>query len=266
MLNQWLYRLLPLIPIWIATGRNTIVEVSAPWPVYPCKTSTQVSEFIHEYDTHLFWRFIDLSCDNNSTDIPTEFSVLDAAKSVLPSTVYPFLEAFLGLGTLTPASQFHHVSSRISDYPCGQGFSYAIIDGVNQYFCSYEALTAFIDQMELKVSIKPIESELDRVYNKELMNSLTPKLKITLNGIVGSQSFCGIHKRMVERVHLKANDVLYAIRHSSLNSTFLNLNTPLQGYGVFLDIKNMEYKTVDDSAKSPTTESETSDSSSSEVE
>jgi hypothetical protein len=39
----------------------------------------------------------------------------------------------------------------------------------------------------------------------------------------------------------------YAIRHAFPGQTPVSASRTLQGYGVFLDIKNMEYKNVDDS-------------------
>jgi hypothetical protein len=128
---------------------------------------------------------------------------------------------------------------------------------------------------------KIIENSTNNKQNSHNSDLNEIKPHIVLYGIIGSTSFCDSHnlllkrfflneeKSEVETVNNKKNlkksfkeNIKYSIRHA-MNSIDLsatssksekneikNFNknfTTLQGYGVFLDIKNMEYKNVDDS-------------------
>lgn len=63
-----------------------------------------------------------------------------------------------------------------------------------------------------------------------------------LYGALGTPAFYAFHAPL--KAAAEANELQYIARHYANDS---RLETRLQGYGVALDIKNMEYKTIDDS-------------------
>lgn len=94
----------------------------------------------------------------------------------------------------------------------------------------------------IAAGVNDVEQEIDHKYPQ---TSPSPVEKTAiLYGLIGTPSFYGFHTRLKERA--KAGQIQYIVRHFAKDST---LDTLLQGYGVALDIKNMEYKTIDDSKK-----------------
>jgi hypothetical protein len=132
---------------------------------------------------------------------------------------------------------------------------------------------------------KSVAKEWDHVFSSPSSasasasgsGSLSPAVKAVLYGLLGSPSFCAMHAALSAAV--AAGSVgEYSARHSlqlpamvnassfssssssSSSSASAAPSTLLQGYGVFLDIKNMEYKNVDDAAASATSSSSSSTS------
>lgn len=70
-----------------------------------------------------------------------------------------------------------------------------------------------------------------------------------LYGMIGLPDFCQLYASLQEAAAAGLLDS-FSVRHSTPTAAALPNRhdaTPLQGFGVFLDIKNMEYKNVDDS-------------------
>ena len=67
---------------------------------------------------------------------------------------------------------------------------------------------------------------------------------ITLYGSIGSTSFCTAHQTLLPKA--QAGEIRYTIRHYFRHLPEIEKVTQLRGFGVVLDIKNMEYKNVDD--------------------
>ena len=78
-----------------------------------------------------------------------------------------------------------------------------------------------------------------------------------LYGVVGSPAMMGFHR--VLKAAAEAGTVRYAFRHAlpyggeggnggeGVETAATAMTTPLQGYGVVLDVKNMEYQSFDSS-------------------
>lgn len=94
----------------------------------------------------------------------------------------------------------------------------------------------------------------DHVYHcstKEDGGSSFPKTTAILYGTVGSPSMMGFHRVLKDAA--EAGEVRYVFRHAlpygneSVGGE--GAKTALQGYGVVLDVKNMEYRNLDDSSE-----------------
>ena len=84
---------------------------------------------------------------------------------------------------------------------------------------------------------------------------------VVVYGALGSESFCRLHKRALQEgstpasasasasaadADQSADTTAYSVRHAFPGMQPEASGTRLQGFGVFLDIKNMEYKSVND--------------------
>ena len=94
----------------------------------------------------------------------------------------------------------------------------------------------------------------DHVYPSS--SSSSSAVVVTLYSALGTSDFYSFHHRLAS--HAATGECTYVLRHfipsslpssssSSLPSSNKTVPTALQGYGMYLDIKNMEYKNIDDS-------------------
>lgn len=104
------------------------------------------------------------------------------------------------------------------------------------------------NQTCIAASVNDVELEdVDHKYPHLMASADESELPVTaiLYGLVGTPSFYSFHDKLVELA--KTNELQYIVRPYAKDS---DMETLLQGYGVALDIKNMEYNTIDDSKKS----------------
>lgn len=94
----------------------------------------------------------------------------------------------------------------------------------------------------------------DHVYHCSTMEDegySFPETTAILYGTVGSPSMMGFHRVLKDAA--EAGEVRYVFRHALPYGTESvggeGSKTPLQGYGVVLDVKNMEYRNLDDSSE-----------------
>jgi UDP-glucose:glycoprotein glucosyltransferase len=88
--------------------------------------------------------------------------------------------------------------------------------------------------------------DFDHVYPADAATPLASSAPAVVHyGVVGSDKFRAFHALLSEKS--KAGEIQYVLRHCP---PVTGTKMPLQGWGAALDIKNMEYKTLDDSMKS----------------
>ena len=126
--------------------------------------------------------------------------------------------------------------------PCqGQAF---IVSG-GKVFCDYDSNSIVKDDIQNKQF-----GSWDHVYTSTMTISESARI-VYLYGQIGSSSFCRLNS--VLQNEADNGNIRYVMRHafpSASSSLLLSSSSSskhrLQGYGVFLDIKNMEYKNIDD--------------------
>jgi UDP-glucose:glycoprotein glucosyltransferase len=80
-------------------------------------------------------------------------------------------------------------------------------------------------------------------------------LQVILYAELGTKEFVEAHKILSAKA--QSDEIKYIFRHSMTEETVKKLgNLNLQGYGVELALKNVEYKVIDDSNKEQTNEPE----------
>lgn len=123
--------------------------------------------------------------------------------------------------------------------------------------CSASELSAILagektaNETCIAAGVNDVEMEIDHKYPQ---SSLPVEKTAILYGVIGTEEFYAFHDKL--KALAESNQMQYIARHFAKNST---LDTLLQGYGVALDIKNMEYKTIDDSKKSIEDDDEAAD-------
>ena len=95
----------------------------------------------------------------------------------------------------------------------------------------------------------------DHVYpSSSASSSSSTSVVVTLYSTLGTTDFYSFHHTLSS--HAATGKLTYVLRHfipsslpssSSLPTSNKTVPTALQGYGIYLDIKNMEYKNIDDS-------------------
>lgn len=118
--------------------------------------------------------------------------------------------------------------------------------------CSVDELEAVLkgkkqqanEQSCVAAGVNDVELQVDHKYPNSVSDVEEKPLSAILYGLVGTEKFHAFHSKLVKQA--QKNKIQYMVRHYPRDSP---LDTLLQGYGVALDIKNMEYKTIDDSKK-----------------
>lgn len=90
--------------------------------------------------------------------------------------------------------------------------------------------------------------EWDHVFSR----STTTARKVILYGSIGTKNFCAFHAHLSRDA--QSQEYTYAVRHAFPGEVPVSATSELRGFGVFLDIKNMEYKAVDDAKTAATVE------------
>ena len=174
---------------------------------------------------------------------------LEAASSLVPERLQSFISTSLSLGATSPALQFFESLLPASE-ACATGLTFIVTPGRSIQCSVYDALIA-ASAVEASADIP----EAEDWEHERKGSSGSSKAKVILHGAIGTSSFCSAHKQLSAAV--EKGEIVYSLRHHSAGMPVVEKSTQLKGYGVFLDIKNMEYKNVDD-RKASTEEDATS--------
>jgi hypothetical protein len=197
----------------------------------------------------------------------------EAATRVLPASLHKLMNTIIGLNSYAPAVQFFYSMSEPFGNPCKDNAFLVVYPGAH-VVCHVEDILDISNKMEKNMDCTggsckgEINDITSTIASKVTWDHVYPKTssgdhggddsikKIVLYGSVGTGSMCSLHKQIRSFAsgtskNKELSKVLdrtsFSLRHAHVGQTLLNSRTRLQGYGVFLDIKNMEYKSYDDS-------------------
>jgi hypothetical protein len=263
-----------------AAARNVVVDVRAPWKRYSASSIAEIAEFIADESNELFWKYVDGMCketervesalqDSTVNDIQT--LAFEVATSVVSPTFSPsmvsLMDTHLGLGGQIPAVRFfesltesYYTSSSASSNvsassPCDSS-AFVVAYHSGTILCEEGELLAYFNSLggdEAVDSVSPLYPQLDSdwdhihpsAYNARNVQE-HPNAAV-LYGTIGTTKFCSLHAMLASLA--SSSSVRYAARHAFFGQEVVSTSARVQGYGIFLDIKNVEYKTVDDSNK-----------------
>lgn len=277
LLNVLILQIFPTI-----NGRNVFIDVkSQNWHSYPVSFVSELSEFISEQSQLSYWNFIDRMCqhsdiidsvinnsiNNNDIDINGEHINIDSsnnlhdsiaelqtlsyeiATSILPKSLHAIMDTSIGLGTYLPTIKFYQTLSEPYGNPCN-GSSYIVTFPSGEISCSTSSVSIHGNNNKQHPDL--VTGAWEHNYENDKMNDLLIDKNelphIILYGSIGSSSYCLLHNQLSQQYN--NNLINYSSRHAYPGMIPISNEVRLQGYGVFLDIKNMEYKNVDDRKKS----------------
>jgi hypothetical protein len=235
-------------------SRSVSVDLDALWPRYLLSPLAEIGEFMAEQSSDLYWHYVDTLCKrsfdverivNSTSDINEDASVelqalaVDVGREVAPPAVEYLLETSLTLGVYGPRLEFFRSLSSTYGDPCN-GSSFIYVPAADTSVCTVtEAITLLGD-----ASRSDITEDWDHIHSVEAGDGGKELGDVVLWGVPGDSSFCSLHSELSNR-----RGVQYHSRPGFPGQAMLSESSPLQAYGVILDIKNMEYKAIDDTRK-----------------
>lgn len=234
----------------VIQARSVDVQVSTNWKRHPfASLIVEVGEYIHDQYPHLYWSYIDELCQHNelidnfignssnSATLEFESFLFELTNQLLPLNVAGrnFLETTIGIGSYSVVSQYYYTLAESYGNPCDNN-AFIVVNGKIECQTSFNLFNEEISFNKLSInSYDHMKVSLESTNNT-----------VILYGTPGTSSFCSIHKNAM--TNFEFGKFNYAVRYYYPEDG-IETSTILQGYGVFLDIKNMEYKTIDDSNK-----------------
>ena len=255
-----------LLHLQITDSRTVTIAVGASWPQHPASYLLEMSEFMHDQAPESFWQYAEAMCLSSSvvdasltaTDSSSsklQSVALAAANHIVSSSMQPLMETMVGVGYYSPSVQFYSTMSEPFGNPCN-GAAFAVVYPAEQIVCSTAAdtLAAAVQTAPVTTAAARDIGDIDpesRRWDHSYPSAITPQSlshKVVLYGVLGSSSFCTLHTAATA---LAVKGLArYSARHAFPGSTAApspGEGARLQGYGVFLDLKNMEYQNMDES-------------------
>ncbi|KAE9044692.1 UDP-glucose:glycoprotein glucosyltransferase [Phytophthora rubi] len=248
----------------LTAARGVHVNLTASWPSSPFFPLMETSEFLAEENPLYFWQFLE-ELGTRTSYVEFMGSDVDAlgtlavtvAEGIAPESKN-ILELMLATRTYSvKVEMFRQLALDSGVRPCGaDADTWAVFyrepHCVESVACSLDELEAVLkgkkqqakEQTCVAAGVNDVELQVDHKYPNSVSDVEEKPLSTILYGLVGTEKFHAFHSKLVQQA--QKNKIQYMVRHYPRDSP---LDTLLQGYGVALDIKNMEYKTIDDSKK-----------------
>jgi len=258
-----LYTALVLLQIVaLITARSVVVDVKADWPRYSTSYVAEVAEFIAAESRPWFWIYVDSVCTQSerierilisSTSSDDSTSGLDDLQAlafelgaeIVPDSFHGFMDTLIGLNAYAPMLRFFESMAQHFGNPCN-GRAFVALYPSDKVVCNIADLKFHLSSSSWNASFQVVEHDWDHLYPTSLDNEQPSQLAV-LYGSLGTSSFCAFHDSLSKEASSPSTRIRYAVRHSFAGVEKISEETRIQGYGVFLDTKNMEYKNYDDS-------------------
>ena len=260
-----------LLPLG-AMSRNIHVSLSAPWPTTCLSPIQEVSEYLSEESSADFWGFAKAlrttdavaAIDKADSEPYSEAGheqissmAVELAASLLSPLQLSALRLTLSVRSFAPLVETHRSLALLSAGKCGDGSSaWVVLRPSGRVVCDPSKLaeaakaapgSAWPTVTGTAEAPRPSVDHyfaVDGGLGAAAAAAAAAAESATLYGRLGSSSFWAFHDELAPM--LEAGSLGgYTFRHGvpPLGST---TTTALQGYGVNLDIKNMEYNMMDD--------------------
>ena len=207
-----------------ADSRHVSIDVKAPWSRYAGSFAAEVSEFLSEESDDLFWKYVEAMCEHT-----VEYEGLEASSEDDSTTIGSSMQALAFEALPHSASviaSLHEYSDRAEPYaptveffndlaakygePCGNRAFIVSYPG-GKIHCDYSSFEHSVRSKNTTGEVMDISyysstsEDWDHVYRSESDSEDfsysfdVARDHIVLYGTLGSQSFCSLHHKLVER-------------------------------------------------------------------
>ncbi|DAZ97819.1 TPA: hypothetical protein N0F65_002489 [Lagenidium giganteum] len=257
----------------VVDARGIQVNLTASWPSSTHYPLLEASEYLAETGAGSFWKFVDaLEADvgrietlakEENVDELSQLAV-DTAENVAPGS-RNLLELMISTRTYSvKVEMFRQLGLDSAFRTCGaDATTWAVVS--SQSHCA-ETVACTLEELKTALNAPApttdatascaasSKNDFEMEVDHKFPSPVPAKRTVVVYGLVGTKSFYRFHRQLAPLA--KVSKIQYILRHYPRDSI---LPTLLQGYGVALDIKNMEYKTIDDSKRSSVDEADASD-------
>ncbi|KAG9400917.1 UDP-glucose:glycoprotein glucosyltransferase 2 [Aphanomyces cochlioides] len=241
--------------------RHVQVNLTTPYLASPLFPVLETSEFLSQEDPKLFYSYIDavqmrFQAIRDKDAVNYTRIALEAAGDVLPdqSSVARMLPFVLETRAYSPAVEMFNqlaIESAYKSCPNQTVEAWAII--YREIGCADYIICDIKEFTDAMLEKRPEDEQstcaasgqhdfqfhVDHVYPSLKLRGST---QVIVYGAVTTPAFQAFHSKFLPLA--VSGDIGYIVRHAPQGNT---LPVLVQGYGVSLNIKNMEYKTIDDS-------------------
>jgi len=264
---MFLFWLLSLL-IFLADARKSrqvAVSLNADWPTLPISPALEASEFFAEASQASFWEFAKrLTRSADEEKLATTNAVLAhtliTARTMAPPLYHTVLEVSLDTRAFAPAVEFQRQlslsSARAVDNACATQFAKGQAWSVIMWPGAPSRPVAACTPNDLDINRRPTAStasvpaavpavvlnQHDHVYPSRPLSPDVPT--IYLHGLIGTPSFHTYHTALVAMA--EEGNIVYVFRHAPNPERAVSPVTYLRGFGVTLDLKSMQYNSLDD--------------------
>ncbi|ETW01414.1 hypothetical protein, variant 1 [Aphanomyces invadans] len=261
----------------MADGRQVHVNLTTSYLASPLYPILETSEFLSQDDPALFFKYLSAvnmrhNAIKDKHDVNYTKVALEAAADVLPedSSVSRLLPFVLQTRAHSPSIELFHqlaIESAFKGCPNETVSAWAIIyrsaGCADAVMCDVEdfdssvldAAAPALDDSERTCAASGQHDfylPVDHVYPSTASVAANAP-HVVVYGELTSPSFQAFHSKLLPLA--VAGSIKYIVRHAPTNNT---LPVLVHGYGVTLHVKNMEYKTFDDSKTSKSSSNGTS--------
>jgi hypothetical protein len=250
-----LLSLLSLLP-WSLYCREITVDLKAPWNQRSIDPILEIGEFISTHSMESFWNYVTDLCSSSdlinqalqNQTMEMKFNIQQisqlSGQKVLPKNIHSIMKAAQKLEMFAPTTVFYESITSSSSPPCGDGQSYLLLYPQEETSCQLPSKEFFSSVTQETIQEENYITKWDYRYTSSTSLDTSTLPIVILHGIPGTSSFCSLHQSLL---HFSNSHLInYIFRPAFPGISTIASSRPLQGYGVYLDIKNMEYKNVDD--------------------
>jgi UDP-glucose:glycoprotein glucosyltransferase len=218
-------------------NREISVSVTAPWPSSPANIYCEAFAFLEK------WDFLDALVGSSPVPVDTFASAtqhaITLASQLSPATDVSLLQFALAMRSKSPTCELHR----------GLAEQYSLSDPSGQQaFAVFNGKTLITSLEELQKQLASTEtSQLTQAEQKALLlPGEVPRSSYGGNNVIVLYANLGSTVFVEWFSVLTKLDVPFVVRFKGTSDQEAESTTPLQGYGVRLDIRNVEYKVFDD--------------------
>ena len=242
-------------------ARTITVDLNAPWPTSALSPILETAEFFSEESTADFWRFaaslrgyanefdaVDAGAYSEAAHEQLASKAVDLASALVSPLQLSALRLTLAVRSFAPLIEAHRSLAAVTAEACGSS-AWAVLVPSGRVVCSPEDVTkaTSTDSEWSGPSVDPIAESFRAGVDHEQADASDDvgegAVEATMYGRLGTSSFWALHDALVSSRGISALRFRHGIPPPGASTA-----TVLQGYGVNLDIKNMEYQNLDDGA------------------